>query len=249
MEVSPKAERYEHRTVPNGCAEIAYRRDTGSLMIAGPRSGPAVAGLEPGTTVVGLRLRPGAACVFAPAHELVDVEVELEAIWGPSARLLEERLAEAPSSETATTLLETELLARRAKARELDGLVAEAVRRLQPGRPVHLGAATGGLFISPRQLRRRFASAVGFGPKRLQRILRFQGFLALANAGGDVPLARFAAEAGYADQAHLTRECGRLSGLSPSAFLAETASSCGATHDHAASFAPLRAALLRSAAR
>jgi hypothetical protein len=44
------------------------------------------------------------------------------------------------------------------------------------------------------------------------------------------------AEAGYADQSHLTRECVRLTGLSPGAFLGETERHCGCGHDHAASF-------------
>ena len=48
-----------------------------------------------------------------------------------------------------------------------DALVRAAATGADPG----LGA---------RQLRRRFADAVGYGPKTLQRILRFQRFLALA---------------------------------------------------------------------
>ena len=36
------------------------------------------------------------------------------------------------------------------------------------------------LGVSERQLRRRFADAVGYGPKTLARVLRFQRFLALA---------------------------------------------------------------------
>jgi AraC-like DNA-binding protein len=38
-----------------------------------------------------------------------------------------------------------------------------------------------------------------------------------AQSPGDLDLAVLAAEAGFADQAHLTRECGRLSGLTPAA--------------------------------
>ena len=45
-------------------------------------------------------------------------------------------------------------------------------------------------------------------------MLRFQRFLARAR-NGDGDLARTAADLGYADQAHLTRECVRLSGLTP----------------------------------
>jgi AraC-like DNA-binding protein len=69
------------------------------------------------------------------------------------------------------------------------------------------------LGLSERQLRRRFVDAVGYGPKTLARILRFQRFLALAGSGED--LARLALAAGYADQAHLTRETRRLAGRTP----------------------------------
>ena len=62
---------------------------------------------------------------------------------------------------------------------------------------------------------RRPAAAVGYGPKTLQRVLRFGRALAALDAGVD--LARLALEAGYADQAHLTRECTRLAGAPPAA--------------------------------
>jgi AraC-like DNA-binding protein len=100
------------------------------------------------------------------------------------------------------------------------------------------------LFISARQLHRRFVAALGYGPKTLQRILRFQAFLALSHAhADDGSLTRLAAAAGYADQAHLSRECSRLAGLTPSAFLEAMHRSCDASHDHAASFALSQALL------
>jgi AraC-like DNA-binding protein len=68
------------------------------------------------------------------------------------------------------------------------------------------------LGFSERQLRRRFDHAVGYGPKILQRILRLRRFL--AGPGEDIAAA--AIDAGYADQAHLTRECRALTGLAPS---------------------------------
>jgi AraC-like DNA-binding protein len=78
------------------------------------------------------------------------------------------------------------------------------------------------LGTSERQLLRRFDSAVGYGPKTLDRILRFQRFVARAPlaARGEEGLARIAAEVGYADQAHLSRECVRLSGLTPARLVA-----------------------------
>jgi AraC-like DNA-binding protein len=105
---------------------------------------------------------------------------------------------------------------------------------------------TSSLYISERQLRRRCQAAVGLAPKPLHRMLRFQRFLALAQhaiaqgrGATEEGLAMLAAEAGYADQPHLTRECLRLTGASPRAFLGEAEHQCGCGHDHAASFAPL----------
>jgi methylphosphotriester-DNA--protein-cysteine methyltransferase len=68
--------------------------------------------------------------------------------------------------------------------------------------------------ISMRQLRRRCDAAVGYGPKTLQRVLKFQRFVRRIDAG-ETDLASLAADAGYADQAHLTRECGQLAGVTP----------------------------------
>jgi hypothetical protein len=45
-----------------------------------------------------------------------------------------------------------------------------------------------------------------YGPKTLQRVLRFRRFVSRIDACPDIlDLATLAAEAGYADQAHLTR--------------------------------------------
>ena len=248
--ISPAAPVYEHRTVPNGCVEISCVLGEGLIRVAGPKQAPAVGRLAPGETVVGLRFRPGRApaLLAPPVSELVDLEVELDRLWGRPAVTLGERIAEAASAEDASRLLEQALVTRSADAPEPDVLVAEAVDRLQPWRSAHVSRVASDLFISPRQMRRRFLATLGCGPKELQRILRFQGFLALSDArhAGDMTIARLAHEAGYADQAHLTRECARLSGLPTSAFLEQMRASCGPSHDHTPSFAGLRHALLRT---
>jgi hypothetical protein len=58
-------------------------------------------------------------------------------------------------------------------------------------------------------------------------VLRFQRFLALAARDAAPDLAWLAFEAGYADQAHLTRESTRLAGLPPAALLASGAGPAG----------------------
>ncbi len=68
------------------------------------------------------------------------------------------------------------------------------------------------LGFSSRQLRRVAVTHSGIGPKTYQRVVRLHRFL-----DDDGPLAVAAVRAGYADQAHLTREVTRLCGLPPAA--------------------------------
>jgi AraC-like DNA-binding protein len=199
----------------------------GRLLVAGPDTGPVPVARRAGETVIGVRFHPGAGpAVLGPrASELRDVRVPLEAVWGRDGRELEERVAAAPPAD-GLALLQARLLARLGAAPEPlpDPLVAAAVHLLEghpalPGRVGGLGAALG---LGERQLRRRFHAAVGYGPKTLARVLRFQRLLDLLDGpGSPPPLALAAADAGYADQAHMTTECTRLAGLAPTALLAE----------------------------
>jgi AraC-like DNA-binding protein len=247
QEVAATGSAYEHRTVPNGSAEISYVLGSDVVAVTGPQRHPLVGRLAPGTAVVGIRLRPGMApsLLGLPASELVDLRVEADDVWGRRAATLTQRLAEADSPDAAARLLENEVFRRLAIATEPDPLVAAAIGRLQPWRAGDIGKWTAGLYLSPRQLRRRFVAALGFGPKAYQRIQRFQGVLALSQRRqGNLDLARLAKEAGYADQPHLTRESAELTGLPPRAFLEEMWRSCGPNHDHEASYGGLRHALL-----
>ncbi|MFS4516626.1 helix-turn-helix domain-containing protein, partial [Delftia tsuruhatensis] len=70
-----------------------------------------------------------------------------------------------------------------------------------------------------RSLRRLCHAQFGYGPKTLERVLRFQRLLALARSDRQAGLAALAAEAGYADQAHLSREVRALCGITPRAAL------------------------------
>jgi AraC-like DNA-binding protein len=67
--------------------------------------------------------------------------------------------------------------------------------------------------VSERRLRRRFVQAVGYGPATYLRVSRFRRAVALAPSTPG--LAALAAAAGYADQAHLSRDCRALTGLTP----------------------------------
>jgi transcriptional regulator GlxA family with amidase domain len=84
-------------------------------------------------------------------------------------------------------------------------------------------ALAAGVGLSERQLRRRFEAAVGYGPKRLGRVFRFQRLLDLLHADhGRTEWAQLAAVAGYTDQSHMIKECRELAGGSPTALACRT---------------------------
>lgn len=235
------AEPIAQRYVPHGGAEVLCvlgdePRLLGALTSARHRHLPA------GATVVGVRLRPGVLGGLAgmPADELADEDVSGSELWRGLGRL-EDLLGDAPSPQAALDRLQA-FVAR--SVGEPDPVVGEAVRHLMPWRG---GTAVlpDLLPVSGRQLRRRCRAAVGMGPKELQRTLRFHGFTARVQAavdhGSPGDLALWAAETGYHDQAHLTRECRRLAGVTPAEFLTQYRAACGGAddHDHAAAYLPM----------
>jgi AraC-like DNA-binding protein len=240
--VSPRSTAFAHRKSPNGSVEIVCA--VGSMpRIVGPHTGPIEEALDPGTTIVGVRLRPEAAAAVlgAPANVLLDHALDADQLWGDRADALQERVALATSPRQAAAHLERAVIDLLPAAPPPDPLVAEAVRRLMAGRRAAVGAMAPSLFISERQLRRRFEAATGLTPTTLHRILRFQRFLALASTRtqAGTKIAELAVEAGYADQAHLSREASRLEGRPPRSFLPELERRCACGHDHSASYAPL----------
>jgi transcriptional regulator GlxA family with amidase domain len=122
----------------------------------------------------------------------------------------------ARSPAAALASLSALLVARRSALAAPDPLVCAAVAALGAG-PVRVAELARRAWISERQLQRRFHAHVGYGPRTLHRVLRFQRTLhGLGRApAAEGALAQLAAETGYADQAHLTREVRTLSGLTP----------------------------------
>jgi AraC-like DNA-binding protein len=242
QQVFPGSEPFTHRPVPNGSAELLC--EVGAMpRVVGPQTEPVEHTLAPGAARVGVRFTPGAApsLLGVPASELVDLSVGADDLWGRSAVALGEAVAAAASPWEAAAKLEAAIAGRLADAPEPDPIASEAVRLLLPGRTRDVTSLPSELYISESQLRRRLREATGFAPKLLHRMLRFQGFLALAQRYEQPSreLARLAADAGYADQSHLTRESARLAGLSPRTLLRNTERYCGPTHDHRASYVPL----------
>jgi AraC-like DNA-binding protein len=96
------------------------------------------------------------------------------------------------------------------------------IRPLIPAAPARIETVRGlaeWLSTAPRSLRDRIYREAGLGPKRLLRVLRLHSALRAA-WGRNMPWSDIAYVAGYADQAHLTREMRALLGDTPSAWKA-----------------------------
>ena len=198
---------YVQRHLPTGGMEVHFPVG-GVPRLVGPLTGPLVEVMAPGSTLVGVRFLPGAAPPFWDAAEVLDHRIELAEVWTGLADRLGDVVASASDPWTALERVQDHLTVACAAA-GTDRVVRATVRRLMPWLPASMASIADDLAISPAQLRRRCLHTLGVTPKVLQRTLRLQGFLALAqaraapttrrNAAG---LSGLAADVGYADQAH-----------------------------------------------
>ncbi|GAA4461406.1 helix-turn-helix domain-containing protein [Phytohabitans houttuyneae] len=239
---------YVQRHLPTGGIEVHFPIG-GRPQLVGPLTGPEVEVIPARTTIVGVRFQPGTPPPLpAVLDDLVDQRLSLAELWGLSVDRLVEAMARAATPERALMLLQGHLLREYRVAVPVDPVVGEAVKALMPWHPVDIDSLATHLALSASQLRRRCLHTVGVSPKVLQRTLRFQGFLALAQAGaaasgrrGADGMAGLAVDVGYADQAHLSRECLRLTGLTPRQLLGGTVDRCACGHEHSASYKPFLA--------
>jgi len=199
--------RGETRILPDGCMDLIWRN--GTITIAGPDTHAQVFTRDDWSTAVGLRFAPGFGprVIGVPALDLTDSRVLLDDVWSSRhARQVVERLA---SSDDPGAVLE-DIALEHARADDPDAsLVDHIARRARCGDAVMSIAAAAGL--STRQLQRRCADAFGYGAKTLVRILRMSRALEMVRGG--TTFAATAAVAGYADQAHLSRDVKDLAGV------------------------------------
>ena len=139
----------------------------------------------------GIRFRPaaGGPALGLPLSELRDQRVDLAELRPADAA----RLPGSLDPKTAMTRM-AGLAGRMVTDGPPDAAMVHAARLLHDPR-VRSEAVAAELELSARQFRRRCHEAVGYGPKTLQRILRFRRFVSRIDAG-DLDLATIAAQAG-----------------------------------------------------
>lgn len=167
--------------------------------------------------VLGVRFHPGAFRPFAghAVGDLADRTVPAADYFGPGAEQLGEELAAAPDAARVDAFLRPRLPAPDPVAGEVAAMVERITASPDLCRVGDLAREFG---LPVRRLQRLFAEYVGASPKWVLRRARLHEAAERAAASGALDLAGLAAELGYADQAHLTRDFTAAVGVSPARY-------------------------------
>jgi AraC-like DNA-binding protein len=226
------------RVLPDGCVEIVFnlgdpflRHDAEGrteqqprLLLVGPTTRHMSIAPTGAIRLVGIRFTPGGALPFmsvAP-RDVRDVAPSLDDVARPFDAELVERLAQAvPGAEPA--LLDEALGRRLSRARRVtDRRVQLAVRAtFGADRPLRVDTLESLTGLGTRQIERAFRGDVGFGPKTLCRLVRFQRVVRAIEQRNRPAWAALAAEFGFADQSHLARDFRELAGTTLTEYVAE----------------------------
>lgn len=231
------AETPRERVLPSGAAALIIHLDARPMrvyadeqsvqpaaasgaMFAGVRQTPLILDTALGATV-GIHFRPGGARPFfdVPAAAMAEQAVPLEALWGPVANVLRERLQEARTPRERVRILLGCLLARARTSLALTPTVQLSFAAFEEpnlGSVAEVNRRTG---LSAKRLLAIFREEVGLSPKVFWRVRRFRAALHDLDRGA-LRGAALAHEHGYFDQAHFLREFRGFAGSSPRAYLA-----------------------------
>jgi len=165
-------------------------------------------------------LPPGFTAIFGENASAITGQItEFSSLAGKIAQEVEEQILEAKALIDRVRILEKMLIQFCTKSRVLDR-VTRLSSQLFYENPaestiLHVADQFG---ISLRTLERQFKAQVGLSPSKFIKIARFQRALRIKNSNPKASFALVAAESGYYDQSHFTRDFKDLTGLSPAEY-------------------------------
>ncbi|MCF2531889.1 helix-turn-helix domain-containing protein [Yinghuangia soli] len=172
--------------------------------------------------VLGVKFRPGGFRPFLgrPVADLVDQVVPAAELFSEGVLATQDAILGTDDEAEMTAYAEKFLLARLPEPDPVVDEVAAMVARIteDPGL-VRVDEVAAQLDISVRRLQRLFAEYVGASPKWVLRRARLHEAAQRADQGTHVDWAALAADLGYSDQAHLTRDFTAAVGVPPGTYL------------------------------
>jgi AraC-like DNA-binding protein len=172
---------------------------------------------------LGIRFRPGGFRPFhsAPISSLNDRVVPATAIFGPAAATTLDGVLAADDDEAMIACAARFLLAADPIPDPVTDEVATIVARITADPSLRrVGELVSASGTPERRLQRMFAEYVGVSPKWVMRRARLHEAALRADEGEGVDWAALAADLGYADQAHLTRDFTATLGVPPTRYAA-----------------------------
>ncbi|OJF10373.1 hypothetical protein BG844_32375 [Couchioplanes caeruleus subsp. caeruleus] len=211
---------YEQQVLPYPAINMTFK--PGRCRIAGVPRGRFTEVLHDAGRVFGVRFQPGGFQPFlgAPVSSITDRFLAIEDVFGPSGRALAEAVL-AADDDTAVAVMDEFLTARAPQQPESAAQLAAAIVARTAAEPgiTRVDDLARAFDLTVRQLQRLFADYVGVGPKWVIRRHRLHEAAARATAGTRLDLGALAAELGYSDQAHLTRDFASMIGVPPSQYI------------------------------
>jgi AraC-like DNA-binding protein len=210
-----------------GNADPAKPAGTFTAAVGGLHDAPARIAQGDPQTGLQLRLswRGARALLGVPAGALAGDTVDLGALLAGRATTLLERLASTGAWAERFALLDAELTALLRRGRGERGVLPEVGyawdRLAETGGNLRIEELAREVGWSRRHLAEKFRTETGLAPKAAARVIRFEGACDRLLTPDRPGLARVAAEAGYVDQAHLSRDFRDLAGIPATAWLAE----------------------------
>lgn len=225
----PDREVSVQRVLQYPVCQVVLGPDGGRLV--GPHSGLNTEELRGSGWVLGAMMQPaaGALLLGGPVSGLANQERDLATVDSLDSAGLVEQVRAVMAAGPADPTRQQEACGLVADALAVllpvdeEGLLVNAVVELVEGdRTIRrVGQVCDKLDLTERTLQRLTSRRVGLSPKWLIQRRRLHDAADRLRAGDDVDLARVAAELGYADQAHFTRDFRAVTGLTPGAFAAE----------------------------
>ncbi len=170
---------------------------------------------------LGVRFRPGGFRAFYRGRvaTLTDRVVPAAEIFGPAVVPALDGVMSADGDEAMTACAASLLRGAAPAPDPVTEQVAGIVSRIRTDPALRrVGELVAVFGIPERRLQRLFAEYVGVSPKWVMRRARLHEAALRADTGGDVDWAALAADLGYADQAHLTRDFTATLGVPPSRY-------------------------------
>ena len=206
------------RIVPDLSTSIStelVNGQTSGWWLRGPLVRPDERRFSSPVTIVGVRLRPGVAYLLSAmaAEGMIGRRMNLSAV--PAFR---ELTAERPAPSTPDQRIDMlqRFLIQRLKNASVHHIVAGALHEIERDHGCsNVGDVADRCEVSSRHLNRLMRIWIGFGPKALASIVRFQAALKEIEHAPAQSGAALATETGYFDQAHLTTNLSRFAGATP----------------------------------